>query len=160
MLYTSHTAEADYMERFLDDADELSPADVSPELTKHYRGLRLWLPLKLLGVRPFRAALSEKIQLARYFFEQIQQIQGFEAGPAPDLSVVTYRFLPRRGDANAFNHQLTEAIQQNGRIFISNTRLNGKLVLRLAVSCFRTHLDDIDETLDILKREAKRLDAS
>lgn len=159
-LYASHTAEADYMDRFLDDALELSPADVSPELTKHFRGLRLWLPLKLLGMRPFRAALSEKIQLARYFHGRIERIDGFEAGPYPDLSVVTYRYLPKRGDANAFNHRLTEAVQQDGRIFISNTRLDGKLVLRLAVSCFRTHLDDIDETLEILSFMAGQLAAT
>jgi aromatic-L-amino-acid decarboxylase len=157
MLLASYTADADYMDRFLDDAGELSPADLSPELTKHFRGLRLWLPLKLLGVEPFRAALSEKIQLARYFHEQIQKIDGFEVGPYPDLSVVTYRYVPQRGDANAFNLRLTEAVQQDGRIFISNTRLGGKLVLRLAISCFRTHLEDIDTALDVLNRHARQL---
>jgi glutamate/tyrosine decarboxylase-like PLP-dependent enzyme len=145
------------MEHMLDEVDELSPADLSPELTKHFRGLRLWLPLTLLGVAPFRAALSEKIQLARYFHEQIQKVDGFEVGPRPDLSVVTYRYLPARGDADAFNQRLTQAIQKDGRIYISSTRLDGKLVLRLAVSCFRTHLDEIDETLDILSRTTRQL---
>jgi aromatic-L-amino-acid decarboxylase len=156
-LYASHHAEADYMQDILDEVGELSPADLSPELTKHFRGLRLWLPLKLLGVVPFRAALSEKIQLARYFYEQIQRIDRFEVGPYPDLSIVTYRYLPKQGDADTFNHRLTQAIQQDGRISISSTRVDGKFVLRLAVSCFRTHVDDIHETLDILSREAKQL---
>jgi aromatic-L-amino-acid decarboxylase len=159
-LYASHHAEADYMQDILDEIDELSPADLSPELTKHFRGLRLWLPLKLLGVAPFRAALSEKIQLARYFYEQVQKIDRFEVGPYPDLSIVTYRYLPEQGDADMFNHRLTQAIQQDGRVFISSTRVGGNLVLRLAISCFRTHLDDIDETLDILSRKAKQLAAS
>lgn len=159
-LYASHNAEADYMQDILDEVGELSPADLSPELTKHFRGLRLWLPLKLLGVGLFRAALSEKIHLARYFYEQIQKIDGFEVGPYPDLSIVTYRYLPKRGDADVFNHRLTQAIQQDGRIFISSTRVDGKRVLRVAISCFRTHLDDIDETLDILSRKAKQLAAN
>ena len=38
------------------DAHELSPAYLSPELSKHFRGLRMWLPLKLLGVAPFRGS--------------------------------------------------------------------------------------------------------
>jgi glutamate/tyrosine decarboxylase-like PLP-dependent enzyme len=158
-LYASHNAEADYIQSILDDVGELSPADLSPELTKHFRGLRLWLPLKLLGVALFRAALSEKIQLARHFYEEIQKLDGFEIGPYPDLSVVTYRFIPKHGDADMFNNRLTQAIQQDGRTFISSTRAGGKVVLRLAVSCFRTHLDDINETLDILSRTAKRLAA-
>jgi aromatic-L-amino-acid decarboxylase len=54
---------------------------------------------------------------------------------------------------------LTQAIQQDGHIFISSTRVGGKFILRVAISCFRTHLDDINETLDILSRKAKELAA-
>jgi hypothetical protein len=50
-------------------------------------------------------------------------------------------------------------IQQDGRIFISSTRVEGKLVLRAAILCFRTHLDDINEVLEVLERKAKRLEA-
>ena len=156
-LYASFSAEADYMQDILSEVDELSSANMSPELTKHFRGLRLWLSLKLLGVAPFRAALSEKIHLARYFYERIQRIDGFEVGPYPDLSIVTYRYLPKRGDADAFNQRLIQVIQDAGRIFLSSTRIDGKFVLRLAVGSFRTHLDDIDETLDILNQTAQQL---
>jgi aromatic-L-amino-acid/L-tryptophan decarboxylase len=158
-LYAAFNAQADYIRNIIDDIDELSPADLSPELTKHFRGLRLWLALKLIGAAAFRAALSEKIQLARYFYEKMKEIDGFETGPYPDLSVVTYRYLPKRGDADAFNRRLVETIQQDGRIFISSTRIDGKLVLRAAILCFRTHLDDVNEVLDILKRMVQKLEA-
>jgi len=140
-----------------DNMEELSPAELSPELTKHFRGLCVWLPLKLFGLAPFRAALSEKMQLARYFHEKIQLIDGFEVGPYPDLSVVTYRYLPGRGDADAFNERLVKKIQEDSRIFISSTRIDGKFILRLAISSFRTHLADIDEALDVLEWSAKQL---
>ena len=154
-LYASQKQDAAYMQDSV--AAELSPSDLSPELTKHFRGLRVWLPLKLFGVGPFRAALSEKIQLARYFHEKMQLVDGFEVGPYPDLSVVTYRYLPQRGKTDVFNERLTKRIQQDGRIFISSTRIGGKFVLRMAISSFRTHLSDIDEALDVLKWTAKRL---
>ena len=137
--------------------DELSPAELSPELTKHFRGLRLWLPLKLFGVAPFRAALSEKIHLARYFHQKLQESEGFEVGPYPDLSVVTYRFRPRRGDADAFNRRLVKKIQEDGRLYISSTQLDGRFTLRLAISSFRTHLEHIDEALDILQTSARHI---
>jgi aromatic-L-amino-acid decarboxylase len=146
-----------YMQDIPDDIAELSPAELSPEMTKHFRGLRVWLPLKLFGLAPFRAALSEKILLARYFHEQIGQAAGFEVGPIPELSVVTYRYLPERADADAFNERLIQAIQQDGRIFISSTQIEGNFVLRLAISSFRTHLDDIDQALDVLRWTAKHL---
>jgi glutamate/tyrosine decarboxylase-like PLP-dependent enzyme len=156
-LYASQNWRADYMQDIPDDIEEVSPAELSFELTKHFRGLRLWLPLKLFGVAPFRAALSEKVLLARYFHEQIQRVNGFEAGPAPDLSIVTYRFRPPRGDANEFNRRLVKRIQEEGRVFISSTRIDGEFVLRLAVLSFRTHLDDIEEALDVLRSNAERL---
>ncbi len=157
-LYAAFNAEADYIQNILDEIDELSPANLSPELTKHFRGLRLWLPLKLLGIAPFRAALSEKIQLARYFYEQIKTIAGFEVGHYPDLSIVTYRYLPKKGEANEFNNRLVQAIQRDGRIFVSSTRLDGKLVLRAAILSYRTHIDDIDEALSVLKQKAEQLE--
>ncbi|MFQ5637851.1 MAG: pyridoxal phosphate-dependent decarboxylase family protein [bacterium] len=151
-----------YMPNYLQDTiaarDELSPADLSPELTKHFRGLRLWLPLKLLGLKPFRAALSEKIWLARYFYEQIQKLDGFEVGPFPDLSVVTYRYVPKKGDANEFNRKLVQEIYKDGRVFISSTVIENKFTLRLAVLAFRTHLDTIELTLRILKEKIVKLE--
>ena len=73
--------------------------------------------------------------------------------------MVTYRYLPERGDPDAFNQRLMGAIQDNGRIFVSSTRVDGVFVLRAAIVCFRTHLDDVDEALDVLSRTAKQLDA-
>ncbi len=135
-----------------------SPAELSPELTKHFRGLRIWLPLMLHGVAPFRAALREKLLLARYFHRRIGEL-GFETGPEPELSVVIYRWVPEEGDADAFNEALVEAVHEDGRVFVSSTRLDGKFVLRLAVLSFRTHLETIDLTLEILQEKVAELEA-
>ena len=152
-LLASHRYEANYMQDALSSTDELSPADLSPELSKHFRGLRLWLPLKLIGLKAFRACLEEKILLARYFYEKVQGIEGIEVGPSPELSVVTFRFLPDSGDANEFNKRLVHEIQKDGRVFLSSTVLDGDFTLRLAVLSFRTHLDTIDLAIEILKEK-------
>ncbi|RMG25626.1 MAG: aminotransferase class V-fold PLP-dependent enzyme [Methanobacteriota archaeon] len=154
-MHNAHYYQANYMQDAMKYQEELAPADLSPELTKHFRGLRVWLPLKLLGVKPFRAALEEKLWLARYFYQQIKTIPGFEVGPYPDLSVVTYRYIPENGDANRFNQRLVEEVQKDGRVFISSTLLNGKFTLRLAVLAFRTHLDTIQQTIQILQEKVE-----
>ena len=157
-LYESHHQGADYMQDALDSIEEISPADVSPELTKHFKGLRLWLPLKLIGVAPFRAALEEKILLTRYFYHKIREIEGFVVGPYPDLAIATYRYVPARGDANAFNRRLVRDIQRDGRIFVSSTLLKGEFVLRLAVGVYRTHLDDINQVLALVAEKARSIE--
>ncbi|MFQ5865432.1 MAG: pyridoxal phosphate-dependent decarboxylase family protein [bacterium] len=157
-LLDAHFYMPNYLQDTFSSRDELSPADLSPELTKPFRGLRLWLPLKLLGLAPFRAALEEKILLARYFYEKIQELNGFEVGPYPELSVVTFRYVPKHGDANEFNKSLVQEIQKDGRVFLSSTMLDRKFTLRLAVLAFRTHLQTIELTLEILKERAKHLE--
>lgn len=157
-VFQSHHYVANYMQDALKIAEELSPADLSPELTKHFRGLRLWLPLHLLGLQPFKAALEEKILLCRYFYDKIQSL-GFEVGPYPDLSIAIYRYVPEDGDANIFNEQLVEYVQRDGRVFLTSTKIDGVFWIRLAVLSFRTHLREIDLCLEILKTGVQELEA-
>ncbi|HEY5776186.1 MAG TPA: aminotransferase class V-fold PLP-dependent enzyme [Xanthomonadales bacterium] len=160
-LARSQAYQADYMQDARMSSGHYSPADLSLELTRPFRGLRFWLPLKLFGLTPFRAALAEKIWLARYFHEQLGQTPGWETGPYPELSVVTYRFVPKNADTDNFNRQLVEAVQADGKVFISSTLINGQFFLRLAVLHFRTHLTQVDYLLGLLKKltfESSRAD--
>ena len=162
LLAESFSFYADYMQDAKQPGGEpaaaFSPSDYSPELTRPFRGPRLWFPLKLFGLAPFRAALAEKIWLARYFHERISALPGFEAGPYPDLSIVTFRYCPRRGDANEANRRLLAAVHEDGRVFITSTLIEGTFTLRLAVLNFRTHLDTIDYLLDLLERTVRNLE--
>ena len=150
-LARSQTYQADYMQDAKRASGSYSPADLSLELTRPFRGLRFWLPLKLFGLAPFRAALAEKIWLARYFHDQLESTPGWETGPYPELSVVTYRFVPDHGDTDSFNRHLIAQVQADGKVFISSTLINGKFFLRLAVLHFRTHLAQVDYLLGLLK---------
>ncbi len=155
-LQASFSFQANYM-KYDPSEHELSPAELSPELTKHFRGLRMWLPLMLHGLKPFRAALEEKLLLTKYFYEEIQKA-GFEVMMEPELSVTTYRYVPETGDANEFNMNLLDLVKKDGRVFISATTIDGKYVLRMACLSFRTHLDTIDLLISILKEKVKLLE--
>ena len=139
---------------------EISPADVSPELSKHFRALRMWLPLILLGTAPFGAALEEKLLLARYFHREIQTL-GFEVGPvARSLDRDLPLGSPRR-DAGAGQRAQSGDRRwrpRDGRVFLSSTMLDGRFTIRLvAVLNFRTHRSTIDLALRILTEQVDRL---
>lgn len=152
------SATADYLTEFAAHED-VSPSDMSPELTRHFRALRLWLPLQLAGVAAFRAAQSEKIGLARHMHARLADLSDWDAGHAPDLSVLAFRYRPGTGDIDVFNERLTQRIQEGGRVFISGTRLHGRVHLRAAILSFRTHLEHIDEALDVLQHAARQVEA-
>jgi aromatic-L-amino-acid decarboxylase len=135
-------------------AGEISPADSGPELTRHFRGLRMWLPLHLHGVEPFRANLEEKALLCRYFFERIRRL-GFETGPEPELSIVLFRY-PHK-DANEFNRRLLGAMQADGRCFFSSTEINGVFWIRCAVLNFRSHRAEIELALSLVGENLRKV---
>jgi aromatic-L-amino-acid/L-tryptophan decarboxylase len=112
LLQEAFSASADYIRPLGESEVGPSPADLSPELTRHFRAMRLWLPLQIAGVAAFRAAQAEKLALARYFHARLSQIDGWDAGPSPDLSVVAFRYLPKSGDVDDFNERLIRHIQQ------------------------------------------------
>lgn len=152
-LVKAHSQEANYMI----DAygfDEINPADCGPELTKHFRGLRMWFPLHLHGLQAFRACLEEKVFLCRYFHEKIQQM-GFEVGPPPALSVTLFRYPS--SEIDAFNKALLQAIHTDGRYFMSSTLIEGELWIRCAVLNFRTHLREIEGALQMISDCLKRV---
>ncbi len=156
-LNNTNNYQANYMQDVIAAEDEPSPANLSPELTKHFRGMRMWLPLQLFGLQPFKAAISEKIWLCRYFYKEVQKI-GFEVGPEPELSVAIYRYIPKNGDVNSFNAKIVKLVREDGRVFLSSTTIDGVFWIRLAVLCFRTHLSTIDLCLQILKEKVEFLE--
>jgi len=157
LLYQAHHHTASYLQDNYLEQDEPSPADLGPELTRHFRALRLWLPLKLVGVAPFRAALNEKILLTRYAYERMAEQEGFEMGPYPELSTFAFRYLPAEGDADDFNRRLIAALRLDGRIFLSSTVLDGKYMIRVNVLSYRTHLETMDLALEVIYQNVRKL---
>ena len=156
-LLDSFSASAEYIRPLGDSDVGPSPADLSPELTRHFRALRLWLPLQIAGIASFRAAQAEKLALARYFHARLRDMDGFDPGPVPDLSVVAFRYLPVQGDADMFNERLLRHVQDEGRVMLSGTRIDGRFTLRCAILSFRTHIEHVDEAIEALVRGVAKL---
>jgi glutamate/tyrosine decarboxylase-like PLP-dependent enzyme len=159
LLQEAFSASGEYIRPLGESEVGPSPADLSPELTRHFRALRLWLPLQIAGIAAFRAAQAEKLALARYFHARLSELDGWDPGPSPDLSVVAFRYLAKAGDADDFNERLMRHIQQEGRVMMSGTRIDGAYFLRCAILCFRTHLEHVDEAVDALIRGVARMEA-
>jgi len=160
-LRAAHAESAAYLQDIDRDPDlPESPADLGPELSRDFRGLRVWLPLMLHGAAAFREALHEKLELAREFHHGLERLQEatvpLEIVDEPQLSVVPFRLERRPGeglpDWNRRNAALNEAINARGRVFLSSTLLPGPdgdiFTLRVCVLSFRTHARRIAQALE------------
>ena len=147
---------ANYMQDGESEEMLKSPANISPELTKHFRGLRVWLPLQTHGIEPFIACLEEKLLLVHYFRNQLAEL-GFCLGPEPDLSV-SYFWYPFESDADKKNRQLMDEIHADGSVFLSSSIINKRFVIRIAVLAFRTKKEIIDEAVEMINRCLKKVE--
>lgn len=131
-----------------------SPCDYGPELSRDYRGVKLWLPLVLHGAGAFRAALAEKLALTRRFRDGLRGLP-LELAVEPELSVIAFSCARRPGEPlparNGRTQALLDAINGAGRAFMSSTFLDSPdgaaLTIRCCVLSYRTHAEHIDEAL-------------
>lgn len=128
--------------------------DLGIEMTRPFRGLRLWLPIKLLGIAPFRDHLEQMLQLAHGLAEEIRAIPELELVRAPVLSVCTFRLKAPATDTA--NRRLLDAINADGSFFLTGCTLStpgGGFALRVALLSFRTERDTV-QALVLRIREA------
>jgi aromatic-L-amino-acid/L-tryptophan decarboxylase len=148
-LRRAHQVEASYLQDLDDGQEKINFADYSPELTRSFRGLRVWLPLKLYGASAFRRYLDEKMELIHWACEELKRMDGIEIVAEPQLTVVAFRAVGN--NPNEINRRLLERINASKQVFISSTTINGQVVLRIALLCFRTHREDVERTIEVIR---------
>ncbi len=156
-LLTAFRSDAPYLQDTLAERDELSPADLSPELTRPFRGLRLWLPLLVHGITPFRASLEEKLLLTEWLRGELGR-RGWEVGAEPDLSVLTYRRVPdgpSPEEVDLINARIVDLVKRDGRVFVSSTTIDGRYTIRFAGVVHRTHLSTVRLLVEVLEQSAR-----
>ena len=159
-LRRAHALSADYMPPMQDDPDLVDFNLVSPELSRDWRGLRVWLPIAMHGIAPFRRNLEEKLELTRWATEELRKIPGVEIVAEPQLSIVAFRLTRPDLDAeeeNELNRAFLAAINARKRVYLTGTMLGGKFALRICVLSFRTHLDRMREGLDDVRSAAEEV---
>ncbi|HEU5432161.1 MAG TPA: pyridoxal-dependent decarboxylase, partial [Thermomicrobiales bacterium] len=152
-LRSAFAADAAYLQDVDDDRRLPDYAALGPELTRDFRGLRLWLPLRLHGVGAFRAALDEKLDLARMAYDALSGDPQLETPWQPDLSTVVFR--PRGDDAQT--ERLLARINAAGPIFLASTQIDGRRMIRFCVLSHRTHAEHVAEAIAIIGRAAREI---
>lgn len=145
-LKRAHALSAAYLPSMQDDPDLVDFNLLSPELSRGWRGLRVWLPFKLHGLGPFRRNLEEKLALAAWAAGELAGTPGIEILAEPQLSIVAFRAVrPGLDEAalDALNARVLERTNARRRVHLTATRLGGRFAIRICVLSFRTHLDRV-----------------
>jgi aromatic-L-amino-acid decarboxylase len=105
-------------------------------LGRRFRALKLWFVIRHYGVDGLRAFVGEHLRLARLFASWIDADDDFDlAAPVP-VNLVCFRHM---GGDNV-NQRIMERVNQSGEIYLTHTRLNGELTLRMSIG--QTHTEE------------------
>jgi aromatic-L-amino-acid decarboxylase len=151
-LSDAHQDRGSYMQDVPEFAGLPSFFALSPELTRPFRGLPVWLALHLHGVAAFRAELDRMLDLTEHAQRRIEAMDRVEAVTEPDLSVVS--FGSRHGDDDS--RFLFDLLNAGGEIHISSTTIDGRFVLRMAMLNPRTTMGHVDIALDLIESAPPR----
>ncbi len=121
--------------------------DYGVPLGHRFRALKFWFVLRYFGLEGFRAALRAHIALAREFDSWVRANSRFEIVAPVLFSVVCFRYKGTDDD----NRALLDKINASGKVFLSHTTLNGRIVLRLAIGNLGTRREDVSMAWKVIQ---------
>jgi aromatic-L-amino-acid decarboxylase len=157
-LRRTHSLHADYMPPLQEDHDLVDFCEISPELSRPFRGLRVWLPFKLHGVGAFRDTLDEKLDLAHWATERLRELPCVDLVCPPQLSLLAFRVDPPGLEGAArdqLNREVMEGVNRRRRVYLTGTTLDDGFVIRICVLSFRTHQDRMEMALEDIEAEIR-----
>jgi aromatic-L-amino-acid decarboxylase len=132
------------------DPREHNLMDYGVPLGHRFRALKFWFVLRYFGREGLQAILRSHIQMAKEFASWVEKDSRFElSAPAP-FSTVCFRYKGSDDD----NRALLEKVNANGKVFISHTNLEGRIVLRVAIGNLGTRREDVRAAWELIQAQA------
>lgn len=125
--------------------------DYGVSLGHRFRALKLWFVMRYFGLERIQEILRLHIQLAQQFAQLVDKHPDFERVAPVPFSTVCFRYK----GSDEENKAIINKVNASGRVFLSDTVLNGKLVLRISVGNLATGWDDVQEAWELIQQAAK-----
>ncbi|HVH27008.1 MAG TPA: aminotransferase class V-fold PLP-dependent enzyme [Vicinamibacterales bacterium] len=152
-LRAAHEATAAYLPAVPHPEDFYDPSQHGPELSRGFPGLRVWLSVKLFGTAAFRAAITEKRQLAVDACRRIAALDHIVVDAPPELSLFAFHVTwpgATREEEDEATLRLLEQTTNRGRVMLTGCSARGRFLGRVCVLSFRTHQQHIDYLVEDL----------
>jgi aromatic-L-amino-acid/L-tryptophan decarboxylase len=130
----------------------------SVQLGRRFRALKLWFVIRAYGVEHLRNFIRGHVRWAHALSERIAASPDFELVTKPILSLFSFRYRPDGiTDLDALNARLIQAINDDGRIYLTQTRFRDQFVIRFVVGQAYTTEPDVAFAWDVIQEIARRI---
>jgi aromatic-L-amino-acid/L-tryptophan decarboxylase len=127
-------------------------------LGRRFRALKLWFLLRAHGLEDLRTMIRNHVSWSEGLAQRIATEPNFALVSRPVLSLFTFRYAPPDiADLDGLNLELVNAINEDGRIYLTQTRVDGQIAIRFQAGSFATTEQDVDEAFNAITACARRL---
>jgi len=143
-----------------------SGSDYGVQLGRRFRSLKLWMIIRYFGKEGLAERIREHCRLAKLFASWVEASNDWELSAPVPFSLVCFRAISetpeesgehRTQRLNELNEAIMHAVNATGRAFLSHTKLNNEIVLRLSIGNIRTTETHVRAVWDLLNEEFRRL---
>lgn len=135
----------------------LNYSEWSVPLGRRFRALKLWFLVRAHGLDGLRNMIRNHVAWSSKLAERLRAEPGFEIVSEPVLSLFSFRYRRDGEDVDELNRRLLAAINDDGRIYLTQTRLAGGFVIRFQVGQFDCEATDVDCAFDVITGVARSL---
>ncbi len=119
-------------------------------LGRRFRALKLWATVRHYGAEGLRHHVRKHVRMAAQLAEQVAADGDFELVAPVPLNLVCFRH--RAGDE--VNQRILDRLNSSGELFLTHTRLDGALVLRMSIGAAATEPRHVEEAWNAIRRVA------
>jgi len=130
------------------------------QLSRNAKAFKVWMSVKAYGFNRIQEMIQKDIDLTNYLVKLVSESNDFELKSKADLAVACFRYKGDLTDNEAItvlNQRLIPALEADGRVFITSTKLNGEFVLRACIINHRKTEKSIEYLLDTIRDVASKL---
>jgi aromatic-L-amino-acid decarboxylase len=161
ILRETYFKQADYLDTaFEEKSDRLEFNEHYFQLSRNAKALKVWMSLKAYGFTKIQEMIQKDIDLTHYLADLIRKSDDFELKAVSDLAIACFVY---KGNAASkekvieLNQTLIPALESDGRVFITGTKLNGEFVLRACLINHRKQKSSVDYLLETIREVGNKL---
>ena len=133
----------------------------SVPLGRRFRALKLWFLMRSYGLEGLRGRLRNHVDWSAALAERLRAEPDFEITSEPVLSLFSFRFAPESArDLDTLNQRLVDTINDDGRIYLTQTLLDGAKVVRFQVGQFDCTQEDVAFAFDVITEIARNMETA
>lgn len=123
--------------------DVVNYSEWTVPLGRRFRALKLWFLIRAYGLEGLRERIRNHVAWTQELCEVLRAHPQISITTEPRLALFTFQHTPPGGDAEAATADLLQRINDDGRIYLTQTLHEGRYVIRFTAGQFDCTRDDV-----------------